>query len=453
MTGDTFNGPAGHQGGHHNEQHNHFHAPPTTTVPPVLWPVQVGTVPPLASAYQQRPHVRERIDQARAGHATVVLAQVLAGGGGTGKSQLAAGYAHQALTQGTDMVIWVPAAETTQVIASYARAATLVHAPGTAGQDAEADAETFLAWLATTQRSWLIVLDDITNPQAMGRWWPPTPASGRGRVLVTTRRRDAVLSGNGRAIVPIDTYTGPEATAYLCERLTEAGCGHLLDGAQNTLTEALGRLPLALSHAAAYMINDDVPCTEYLDLLNHQDTHLDTLLPEEADTEGYGRQVAATLLLSLNAAQAVEPAVVPALQLAAVLDPAGHPRALWDTQAVQDYLGHDRGRAVVRVLHRYGLLTDHAPAEPRAITLHALTARATRETTPHTSRADIYTTAADALLNIWPNPDHDEASRKSPGSIFASVRPLVNRVGRVGSEERVLPVLARKTRCPGACQG
>ncbi|MFE5097741.1 hypothetical protein ACFRCI_47670 [Streptomyces sp. NPDC056638] len=46
-----------------------------------------------------------------------------------------------------------------------------------------------------------------------------------------------------------------------------------------------------------------------------------------------------------------------------------------------------------------------------------------------------------------------EASRISPRPIFASVRPLVNRVGRLGSEERALPVLVRKSLCPGTCWG
>lgn len=59
---------------------------------PLHWPVRLGSVPVLASAFQDRSSVRDRIDQARAGHTTVVLAQVLSGGGGVGKTQLAAAY-------------------------------------------------------------------------------------------------------------------------------------------------------------------------------------------------------------------------------------------------------------------------------------------------------------------------------------------------------------------------
>lgn len=43
----------------------------------------VGQVPALASAFQDRPALRERVDSARSTAGTVVLTQVLSGGGGS----------------------------------------------------------------------------------------------------------------------------------------------------------------------------------------------------------------------------------------------------------------------------------------------------------------------------------------------------------------------------------
>ncbi|MCZ2528183.1 tetratricopeptide repeat protein [Streptomyces sp. HB2AG] len=405
------------------------------------WPVLIGTVPAEPSAFQPRTDLRERIDQAWTGRTAVVLTQVLAGGGGVGKSHLAAACARQALAQRTDLVAWVDASQVDRLLSSYAQAALRVHAPGATGQDAEADARAFLAWLATTERTWLVVLDDITDPTAIGSWWPPAPAGGAGRVLATTRRRDALLSGGGRTVVDVDTYTPAEAVAYLRQRLTDAGAVHLLDEQAGVLVEELGWLPLALSHATAYMINEDTTCTDYLRLFADRQLRLDRLLPAGADGEGYGRQVTAALLLSLDAAQACEPAglALPALRLAAHLDPAGHPRDLWTTNPVTEYLTTHRtppteteptgtqagqggegagqaelqervdagqARAALRVLHRYGLLTDDARAGNRAVRLHALTARATRETTPDADTPAIVRTAADALYELWPAEDH-----------------------------------------------
>ncbi|MFI6154676.1 tetratricopeptide repeat protein [Kitasatospora sp. NPDC051170] len=381
-------------------------------------PVRVGAVPPTATAFQPREDLRELIDREREQHTTVVLTQVLSGGGGVGKSQLAASYAQQAHAEGVDVSVWVNAAETAQIIAAYAQAAAKAEVPGADGQDAERDAAAFLDWLAVTDRSWLVVLDDLNDLEGAGPWWP-RPSSGPGgggRVLATTRRRDALVSGGGRAVVEIGTYSEEEALGYLRERLTAADAAHLLDQSAEDLIEALGRLPLALSHAAAYMINEGVGCTHYLGLFTRSASSLATLLPTGADTDGYGRQVTASLLLALDAAQLRTPIglAAPAIRLAAYLDPAGHPEQLWATPAVTYYLtAHrtrsnaapvtpDEARAAVRLLHHYGLLTHETRDGDRAVRLHALTARAARETTPDTETPATVRAAADALLGIWP---------------------------------------------------
>ncbi|MGV9916437.1 tetratricopeptide repeat protein [Streptomyces cellulosae] len=394
---------------------------------PVEWPVTVGTVPGQASAFQPRTALREQVDAGWAGGGTVVLS----GGGGVGKSQLAASYAHQAADEEVELRVWVHAAAADQVAAAYARAALRVQAPGADGQDTEADARAFLEWLATTPRTWLVILDNITDPATLSPWWPPATARGNGRVLATTRLRDAALSGGGRTVVAVDTYTPAEAPTYLAARLTGEGMAHLLDHHTGGLVETLGRLPLALSHAAAYIINEAVSCASYLrDFTKHR-ARLDELLPADADTEGYGRQVATSLLLSLDAAQAHEPVglAAPALRLAAHLDPAGHPRALWATEAVTAYLTDHRtvrtriedgqpandeiqavdarqARSALRLLHRYNLLTDDTTDSPRGVRIHALTALATQETLPADAAPAIAETVVGALLALWPDEDH-----------------------------------------------
>ncbi|MFD8321409.1 tetratricopeptide repeat protein [Kitasatospora purpeofusca] len=380
----------------------------------------MGTVPPLASAFQRREGLQEEVDRVRARHATV-LTQVLSGGGGVGKSQLAAACAWQAHAEGVDVLVWVNAAETSQIVAAYAQAAARIAITDSDGQDAEVDATAFLDWLAITDRTWMVVLDDLTDIEGVGPWWPRPSTGDNGRVLATTRRRDALVSGAGRAVVEVGVYTEDEACAYLGERLAEAGGSHLLDDLTGDLIEALGRLPLALAHAAAYMINEDVSCTRYLALFTARTTRLDAVLPPGADTEGYGRRVTASLLLALDAAQQREPVGLanPAIRIAALLDPAGHPRELWDTDAVADYLTAHRtplstgapasepvrpeqARAALRLLHHYALLTSDSRGGDRSVRLHALTSRAAQETTlPADAFAAVRATAG-ALREIWP---------------------------------------------------
>ncbi|MFI7274420.1 tetratricopeptide repeat protein [Streptomyces sp. NPDC049879] len=388
---------------------------PEDTGSRLAWPVRLGTVPPPATAFQDRTGVRERIGRAHAGGGTVVLTQVLSGGGGVGKTQLAARHAHEAQRNGTDLVVWIDASETAQVVNAYARATHRLGLPREDGQDAETDARVFLDWLAGTRQSWLVVLDDVTDPESMSGWWPPTPSTGNGRVVATTRRRDAILSGGGRTLIDIDTYTPDEAVAYLRDRLAQAGEPHLLDDAAAALAEDLGRLPLALAHAAAYMVNQGTTSRQYRALLADSRRRIDGLMAPGGD--GYHRQVASGLLLSLDAADREEPAglAVPVLRLAAHLDPAGHPRGVWGSEPVTRHLTAYRGGApvtpaealaAVRVLHRYGMLTDQPTDGPRAIRIHALTARAVRETTPPDVLADTAEALAEALCAIWPREHH-----------------------------------------------
>ncbi|MFI6940810.1 tetratricopeptide repeat protein [Streptomyces sp. NPDC050418] len=423
--------------------------------PATVWPVRMGAVPPLASAFQPRTDLRERIDAAGP-------AVVLSGGGGVGKSHLAAACAHQALADGTDLVLWVDAADPQRIEAEFAEAAYRVGANGAEGQDTAADAAAFRDWLATTTRSWLVVLDQLADGSDLVAWWPPRPASGRGRVLATTRLRDAVLSGGGRATVDVDVYEPGEAAAYLRERLGGAGRGHLADTAAGQLLHALGSLPLAVSHAAAYLINEEVTCADYLRLFTDQRSRLDALLPPEADTEGYGRPVAAALLLTLDAAQRRAPLglAAPALCLSAHLDPSGHPLSLWADEAVREYLGRLReqaggsgdadggtalvteqeARGAVRLLHRYGLLASDPEQNARAVRIHALTARATRENTSEELSGMAILAAADALVLTWPDQEHTD--RELAAALRANAQTLTALAGELlwrGGDDHPLP--------------
>lgn len=421
--------------------------------PAPQWPIMIGAVPVLASAFQPRTAVRERIDRMRAGHETVVLSQVLAGGGGIGKSQLAASYARQAVRDGTDLVVWAHAADPVAVLLAYAEAAVAVQVPGVSGAPdrVREDAGRFLNWLSTTQRSWLVVLDDVADFTLPGPLWPGSSLRGNGRVLATTRQRGAHASGGGRAIVTMDVYEPEEGVGYLRERLTTAGFPYLLDERAGELSEALGRLPLALGHAAAYMVNQHRTCADYLELFRERTRTLDAVLPPEADTELYGRPVTAALLISLDAAQRTEPQglAAPAIRLAGLLDPAGHPRDLWTTRSATRYLAAQRAAgarelhgpglpaaadepdggapepqpvtadealSVLAVLHNYNLLSSYPAGVPlphrepvaahREVSVHALTARAARDTTPEPQRQQ--SAVILALFELWPEEDHTD---------------------------------------------
>ncbi|HZM77932.1 MAG TPA: NB-ARC domain-containing protein [Candidatus Limnocylindrales bacterium] len=253
------------------QQYNTFNI--VTPAAPVVWPVWVGSAPPLADCFQARAE-GDRLADWTDDSGTVVLTQVLSGLGGVGKSQLAAQLvARRWHTRSVDLLVWVAASNRSAIIAGFAQAAQQV---GIAGpHEGELAAARLLPWLAATERRWLVILDDVNDPADLHDWWPP--ASPAGTTVVTTRRRDAAFSGHGRRRIEVGLFTMAEATAYLKAKL--AAHPDLADDVAGVAAD-LGRLPLALAQAAAYLLDEEIPCSRYRQLFADHTRQLAALVPE-----------------------------------------------------------------------------------------------------------------------------------------------------------------------------
>ncbi|MFC8201693.1 tetratricopeptide repeat protein [Streptomyces sp. NPDC057298] len=349
--------------------------------------------------------------------------------GGVGKTQLAADYARTAWDAGgLDVLVWVTASAQSPVVSGYAQAA--VELCRADPDEPEQAARSFLAWLTPKagQRPcrWLIVLDDVADPADLVVYpdaphnrfslWPP--ASPYGRTLVTTRRRDAALTGEGRRQVEVGLFTEAEALAYLTVSLAAHGRAEPADQL-TALTADLGYLVLALSQAAAYLIESGESTAAYRDLLAARTTTLTALAPDTLPDE-QALSLAAAWSLSINRADMLRPAGLarPMLYLAALLDANGIPQDVLTGEAARAHLAAHRtatGPATepvpvsrpdavraLRALDRLSLI-DHRPGTPhQAVRIHQLIQRATRDTLTPDQRDQYARTAADALVNAWP---------------------------------------------------
>jgi hypothetical protein len=150
--------------------------------------------------------------------------------------------------------------------------------------DVEKAAKAALRRLAEQRATWLLVYDNVPAPDAIADLLP----SAGARVLITSRFSDWSEIADE---VALDVLPLEEAVALLRSR---TGRGYA--GAQ-TLAEALGCLPLALDHAAAYCKRTQMRFADYA-------TKASRLIDAAPRGVGYLRSVAATFDLAITEAVA-----------------------------------------------------------------------------------------------------------------------------------------------------
>ncbi|MFE2251666.1 tetratricopeptide repeat protein, partial [Streptomyces lavendulae] len=398
-----------------------------------VWPHQVGVVPLPARSFQHRVEA-DRLQAAVEGGGTAVLSQVLTGMGGVGKTQLAADYARAAWDDGgLDVLVWVTASARSAVVSGFAQAGAELCRADT--DDPDQAAKQFLAWLAPKPGQqpcrWLIVLDDVADPNDLivhpddsaHRYslWPP--ASPHGRVLITTRRRDASLFGEGRRRIEVGLFARDESLSYLTAALHAQGRTEPADQL-TALAQDLGHLPLALAQATDYLIDSGETAAAYRHVLADRVITLDHLTPD-ALPDDQATALAAAWSLSIDRADTLRPAGLarPMLHLAALLDANGIPQDVLTGQSARAYLAAHRtstgptpqqspvSRAdavhALRALDRLSLI-DHHPGTPhQAVRVHQLIQRATRDTLTLHQHDQAVRTAADALTDSWPDVERD----------------------------------------------
>jgi tetratricopeptide (TPR) repeat protein len=394
-------------------------------------------VPPLAPYYHARQETGFGLADGLRPGATTQLVPAVLGTGGTGKTQLALGFAHTLWSaRAVDLLAWVPAGNRSAVIASFARAAadldllTVDEAAGTA----DSAAQRFLGWLRKTERRWVVVLDGVVSPADVDGLWPQGPA---GQVVATTRLRESELgrgSGADVAVHAVAGFSRREALGYLNARLTSFPDQRIeaLD-----LAEDLGGLPIALAQAGAVVTAADMTCRDYrVSYAQRIGTITDTVI------DGCPQSLLATWSLAVEYAHELPPAGLswPALVFASAFDSNGIPAAVLTSPAACGFIAaqhraaqhgmrspgagqhgagqhgagqHGAGpgaaeqnlvRSAYANLDRLGLLSLDNTSAARTVWLHPTVRAAVRAYLAAGNLEQIVTAAAAALLDAWPEP-------------------------------------------------
>jgi len=123
------------------------------------------------------------------------------------------------------------------------------------GADSEAS-DLVREYLASRERPWLLVLDNVVDPEVVQRL---VPGIGHGHVIVTTQRTDWPLG----TATEVPVLARDVAIEFVLSHAHEASADEA-----GRLGDALGCLPLALAQAAAFLRSSGRSVEHYLGLLS-----------------------------------------------------------------------------------------------------------------------------------------------------------------------------------------
>jgi tetratricopeptide (TPR) repeat protein len=366
-----------------------------------------GPVPYLADCFRTRTDSGQGVLAALAPGQTVVLTAPRGPAdppdgwrGGTGKTQLAA-FLAESLWQSHDieLLVWVTATSRDSILTSLVQAFIKMRGPDP-GDDALSVATRFVSWLAKTDRSWLVVFDDLTDAADTEGLWPEGPS---GRFLITTRNPAAVPADRVVRHFPVGPFSPREALNYMMMRLT-ADPDQRIGVAD--LVEDLGCLPLALAQASALIATSGQSCRAYCDQFARRKAQIARTIGVEPSA------AAVTWTLSLEESDRLTPAgtAQPVLALSALLDCHGIPGTVLSSAVSSEYGSAGLAdptlvRGALINLERTGLITIDPDSTARTVQLSPVVQAAVQGAMPPQMRDHMASLATRALLQAWPEDD------------------------------------------------
>ncbi|KAM5358401.1 hypothetical protein ACJA88_015353 [Fusarium oxysporum] len=233
----------------------------------------------------------------------------LVGLGGIGKTQIALQLAYWIKEKKQDYsVFWVPALSRASSEQACMQIMDVCGIPTTDDSSAVESVRQHLS--SKSAGKWLLVVDNADDMQTvMGSKGADTglyrslPQSDQGRILFTTRYRKVAVSVAGRNILDVPAMGRGEARSYLNEALIQE-ISSTDNKVMDHLLTLLAHLPLAITQAAAYMNENQISLTEYLQLFENTDRdRIELLSAKFQDDTRYERSqdpVATTWFISFN---------------------------------------------------------------------------------------------------------------------------------------------------------
>ncbi|KAG7402728.1 Nephrocystin-3 [Fusarium oxysporum f. sp. rapae] len=263
----------------------------------------------------------------------------LVGLGGIGKTQIALQLAYQIKEKKQDYsVFWVPALSRASFEQACVQIMDACDIPATNNNNADA-VESVRQYLSSKRAGkWLLVVDNADDAQTvMGSMgaesgiYRSLPQSDEGQILFTTRYRKVAVSVAGRNILEVPAMGRDEARSYLKEALIQEISSSDEQVIDHLLT-LLTHLPLAITQAAAYLNENQISLTKYLQLFEKTDRdRIELLSAEFQDDTRYEQSqdpVATTWFISFNQIRKADELASRILMFLAYVEPKAVPQSM-----------------------------------------------------------------------------------------------------------------------------
>ena len=252
--------------------------------------------------------------------------QAIHGLGGVGKTQIAIEYTH-IYRENYRAIFWVRAATRETLTLDFVEIAQELHLPLQDEQDQSLIIEAVKTWF-TMQTNWLLVFDNADDVSMIHDF---LPSRRTGHIILTTRDN---ASGEIAQGIEVDMISKDEGVLLLlrCAKILspEASLTLATDEQRKEaemLVEELGKLPLALAQAGAYIEETKSSISKYLkyyrtrrkELLQRRGKHI----------FNHPESVATTWSLSFTVVEQANVAAADILRLCAFLDSDAIPEAIF----------------------------------------------------------------------------------------------------------------------------
>ncbi len=363
---------------------------------------------------------------------TTVLVQTMAGLGGVGKTQSAVEFAYRHAAD-YDLVWWIRTENDELFSADYATLISRLNLPVKTAVDKNILINLVRGWLAATAQRWLLIFD---NAETAEQLQDVLPAQGNGHVIITSRNPNWRHLGN---VLQLNEFSLAEASAFLIKRT-----GDTNQAAAEQVAELLGKLPLALEQAAAFMSERGMPLTTYATLYVERRQEL---WQRATPPRNYPATVLTTWEIAFQQVQQANPAAAHLLNLCAFLAPdnisitmirfgaAGLSPTLQAT--LENMLEVEE---MLATLYRYSLISR----KEETITIHRLVQEVTQDRL-HKEEKERWLEAAIHLVNqFFPFDQYNLETWAASGNILPHLITVVNHAEKQKIEPELVATLWQK---------